>query len=165
MTAFDDVLTANAAYAETFTGADLPAPAAKGLMVVTCMDSRIDPNAALGLSRGDAKVYRNAGGRVTDDVLNTVALSVVLLNVQRVLVLKHTGCAMGGKTEQDVQGVLAGRTGTDLRSLQFGVFPDPEAALATDVQRLRSWPFLPEGLVVSGGVYDVATGTVEITVP
>lgn len=165
MSAFDDVLTANAAYAQSFAGADLPAPAAKGLMVVTCMDSRIDPFAALGLRPGDAKVYRNAGGRVTDDVLSTVALSAVLLNVQRVLVLKHTGCAMGDKTEQDVQGLLAGTAQKDLRSLRFGVFPDPGTALAEDVQRLRSWPFLPDGLRVAGGFYDVKTGRIDITVP
>ncbi len=71
---------------------------------------------------------------------------------------------MGDKSEQDVQGLLAGAE-RDLRSLRFGVFSDPEAALADDVQRLRSWPFLPTGLVVGGGFYDVKTGRVEITVP
>ena len=165
MTAFDDLLAANEQYAASFTGGDLQAPAAKGLMLVTCMDSRLDPLRMLGLERGDAKVYRNAGARVTDDVLATVVLANAVLAVERVLVLQHTTCAMVGKTEQDVHALLAERTGTDTRSLQFGVVADQRAALERDVQRLRSWPFLPEGLVVSGGVYDVTTGRVELVVP
>lgn len=165
MTSFDDVLAANEKYAATFTGADLTAPADKGLLVLTCMDSRLDPLRMLGLERGDAKVYRNAGARVTDDVLATVVLANALLNVQRVLVLPHRGCAMAGKTEDDVQQALEGKTATDTRSLVFGVMPDAQAALERDVQRLRSYPFLPAGLEVAGGFYDVATGRVELTVP
>ena len=162
MSAFDDVLAANEQYAATFTGADLTAPADKGLMVVTCMDSRLDPLRMLGLERGDAKVYRNAGARVTDDVLSTLVLATALLGVQRVLVLPHTGCAMAGKSEQDAQALLAERTGVDTRSLVFGVMPEARAALERDVQRIRSWPFLPAGLQVAGGFYDVATGRVEL---
>ncbi len=87
---FDDVLNANAAYAESFTDGGRPGKAARGLAVVTCMDSRISPLAMLGLQDGDAKILRNAGARVTEDVLRTLVLATHLLGVTRVMVVAHT---------------------------------------------------------------------------
>src|SRR5687768_1197660 len=91
---FDDVLTANAAYAGSFRNEGLPATAAKGLAILTCMDSRIDPLGMLGLRPGDAKILRNAGARVTDDVLRTLVLAHHLLGVDRAMVIAHTRCRM-----------------------------------------------------------------------
>lgn len=161
---FDDVLAANCDYVTRHVDEGRPGAAAKGLAVVTCMDSRIDPLAMLGLQRGDAKIIRNAGARVTGDVLRTLVLANALLKVDRVLVVAHTECAMTGTTEETVQGVLRERTGVDARSLHFSVMPDQRAALARDVQRVRSWPFLPAGLPVAGCVYDVHTGALEVVV-
>jgi carbonic anhydrase len=165
MTAFEDVLAGNREYAARFEDEGKPGQAAKGLAVLTCMDSRIEPLTMLGLQRGDAKIMRNAGARVTSDVLRTLVLANALLNVDRVLVVPHTECAMTGKTEEDVQEVLRERTGVDARSLYFSVMPDQQAALERDVQRIRSWPFLPKGLVVAGALYDVRKGSLEIVVP
>ncbi len=165
MTAFDDILTGNRAYAQTFHDEGKPGQAARGLAVVTCMDSRIEPLHMLGMGRGDAKIIRNAGARVTSDVLRTLVLATALLNVDRVLVVAHTECAMTGKTEADVQQLLADRSGLDARSLHFSVMPDQRAALARDVQRIRSWPFLPRELSVAGALYDVRTGVLEIVEP
>ena len=81
MTPFDDVLTANVEYSRTFADAGTPGKAARGLALVTCMDSRISPLEMLGLLPGDAKILRNAGARVTDDVLRTLVLAVHLLEV------------------------------------------------------------------------------------
>ena len=125
-------------YAETFQDEGKPGQAAKGLAVVTCMDSRIEPLAMLGMERGDVKIIRNAGARVTSDVLRTLVLANTLLNVDRVLVVPHTECAMTGKTEDDVQRLLGEKTGVDARSLHFSVMPDQRAALERDVQRIRS---------------------------
>ena len=144
MSAFDDVLAGNREYSATFQDEGKPGQAAKGLAVLTCMDSRIEPLQMLGLQRGDAKIMRNAGARVTSDVLRTLVLANALLNVDRVLLVPHTGCAMTGKTEEDVQQVLQERTGVDARSLQFGVMLDQRTALERDVQKIRSWPFLPD---------------------
>ena len=96
MSSFDDVLAANREYAPPSLDEGGPGQAAKGLAVLTCMDSRIEPLATLGLQRGDAKIMRNAGARVTDDVLRTLVLANALLNVERVLVMAHTDCAMAG---------------------------------------------------------------------
>jgi carbonic anhydrase len=165
VTRFDDLLEGNRAYSAAYHDEGKPGAAAKGLAVVTCMDSRIEPLAMLGLERGDAKIIRNAGARVTSDVLRTLVLANALLNVERVLVVAHTECAMTGTTEEQVQDVLRDRTGVDARSLFFSVMPDQRAALERDVQRIRSWPFLPQDLSVAGALYDVRTGVLEIAVP
>jgi carbonic anhydrase len=154
---FADVLTANAAYAGDFELAELEARAAKGLGVLTCMDSRIDPLAMLGLAPGDAKILRNAGARVTDDVLRTLVLADHLLGVDRVMVVAHTNCRMASGTEEDVHAAIRATGGPDTRSISFLTTSDQEAALREDVQRVRSWPYL-DNLTVGGFLYDLATG-------
>jgi carbonic anhydrase len=155
---FDDVLAANDAYAATFRLAGLEPLAARGLAVVTCMDSRIAPLEALGLRPGDAKILRNAGARVTEDVLRTLVLAVHLLGVDRVLVMPHTGCRMAGPTEEEIHYSIAEQSGLDTRSLEFRTTTDQLATLRDDLQRLRSFPWIPAGVAVAGAVYDVETG-------
>lgn len=155
--AFDDVLAANTQYEATFRLGGLQPVAARGLAVLTCMDSRIEPLAMLGLSPGDAKILRNAGARVTDDVLRTLVLARYLLGVERVMVVAHTRCRMAGGTEEDVHAAVRSAGGPDTRSISFLVAPDQEAALRTDVQRARSWPYLA-GTAVGGFLYDVDSG-------
>jgi len=154
---FADVLAANAAYAGRFELADLEARAATGLGVVTCMDSRIDPLAMLGLQPGDAKILRNAGARVTDDVLRTLVLATHLLGVERVMVVAHTGCRMVAGSEQEVHAEIRAAGGPDTRSITFLTTGDQEAALRADVQRVRSWPYLGD-VTVGGFLYDLDTG-------
>ncbi|WP_219461172.1 beta-class carbonic anhydrase [Nonomuraea rhizosphaerae] len=157
MSAFDDLLSANVKYAAKFKNSRLTGRAARGLGVVTCMDSRIDPLGLLGLKPGDAKILRNAGARVTDDVLRTLVLAVYLLGVERVLVMPHTDCGMSKVTDGDVHE-LTQRHGVDSRSLEFHTVPDQDAALRHDLTRITSSPFLPPGLPVGGAIYDVHTG-------
>ncbi len=157
---FDDVLAANAVYAEHFEFADLEARAAKGLAVLTCMDSRIDPLGMLGLRPGDAKILRNAGARVTDDVLRTLVLASYLLGVDRVMVVAHTRCRMAGGTEDDVHAAIDDAGGPDTRSISFLTTTDQEAALRKDVQRVRSWPYLGK-VSVGGFILDLATGRLD----
>lgn len=154
---FADVLAANADYASTFALASLPATAAKGLAVVTCMDSRIDPLGMLGLQPGDAKILRNAGARVTDDVLRTLVLARFLLGVERVMVVAHTNCRMAGGTEDDVHAAIDAAGGPDTRSISFLTTTDQLAALRADVQRLRSWPYLAR-TTIGGFLYHLDTG-------
>src|SRR3954454_19438720 len=164
MDSFDDVLSANAVYAEHFVDPGRPGMAARGLAVVTCMDSRINPLGMLGLEPGDAKILRNAGARVTDDVLRTLVLAVHLLDVNRVMVVAHTDCRMTKVTDDEVHEELLGR-GMDTRSLEFHTVHDQLEVLHRDVQRIRSWPYLPRDLAVAGCVYDVATGLLDVAVP
>lgn len=155
--AFADVLAANETYARDFRLAGLQARAAKGLAVLTCMDSRIEPLPMLGLDPGDAKILRNAGARVTGDVLRTLVLGSYLLGVDRVMVIAHTNCRMATGSEDDVHTAVGEAGGPDTRSLEFLVTSDQEAAVCADVQRLRSWPYLTR-LRVGGFLYDVDSG-------
>jgi len=155
--AFADVLAANDAYVQGFGLAGLEARAARGLAVLTCMDSRIEPLAMLGLRPGDAKILRNAGARVTDDVLRTLVLATYLLGVERAMIVAHTKCRMAAGDEEDVHDAVRAAGGPDTRSLAFLVTGDQEATLRADVQRVRSWPYLA-GLQVGGFLYDVDTG-------
>lgn len=157
MTAFDDVLSANLEYASQFGGSGLTGRASRGLAVVTCMDSRIDPLGLLGLKPGDAKILRNAGARVTDDVLRTLVLAVYLLGVERVLIMPHTDCGMAKVTDSQVHN-LTFEKGVDTRSLDFQTVPDQGAALRHDLIRVRTSPFLPHDMPVGGAIYDVLTG-------
>jgi len=158
--AFADVLAANADYAATFEGLGLGGRAARGLAVVTCMDSRIDPLAILGMKAGDVKILRNAGARVTDDVLRTLVLACYLLDVTRVLVMPHTRCRMVGSAEEDLHALIEERYGVDTYSLEFRTVLDQEASLRRDIRRIRSFPMLPGDLLVGGAVYDVDTGRI-----
>jgi carbonic anhydrase len=156
--AFADVIAANRRYAAEFHLSGLKPVAAAGLAVVTCMDSRIEPLAMLGLKPGDAKIMRNAGARVTTDVLRTLVVATHLLGVGRIMVVAHTQCKMATVTEAEINNLIRAQSGMDVRSLDFGVVTDQRRTLSDDVQRIRSWPFLPAGIPVAGFVYDVDTG-------
>jgi carbonic anhydrase len=158
--AFDDVLTANADYAEAYASADLTGWAAKNLAVITCMDSRIDPLAVLGMQPGDVKILRNAGARVTDDVLRTLVLATYLLGVDRVLVMPHTNCKMASGTEEEIHQAIWEQSGIDTRSVEIRTVLDQQTALMTDVTRIRAYPLLPADLVVAGAILDLDTGRV-----
>jgi carbonic anhydrase len=160
---FADVLAANADYAESYTLGDLAAVAARGLAVLTCMDSRIEPLAMLGLRQGDAKILRNAGARFTADVLRTLLLARYLLGVDRVMVVAHTRCRMAGGDESAVHEAIDEAGGPDTRSMWFLTTTDQAGALRQDVQRIRSSPYLA-GLVVGGFLLDLDTGRVETVV-
>ena len=157
---FDDVLAANETYADDFRLAGLEPVAAKRLAVLTCIDSRIEPLAMLGLRPGDAKILRNAGARVTDDVLRTLVLASYLLGVDRAMIVAHTKCRMAAGDEEDVHEAVADAGGPDTRSLAFLVAADQEQTIRDDVQRVRSWPYLTQ-LQVGGFLYDVDTGRLE----
>jgi carbonic anhydrase len=157
--AFADVLAANSLYTQTFEHTDLTGRAARGLAIVTCMDSRISPLDIVGMQPGDVKILRNAGARVTDDVLRTLVLATWLLNVNRILVMPHTDCKMASATEAEMHEAIMDQSGIDTRGIEIRTVKDQVAALATDIQRIRSFPLLPAELTVAGAIYDVNNGT------
>lgn len=158
---FDDLLAANRAFAETLHEPNFTGLAEAGVLMVTCMDSRIEPLRMIGLDLGDAKILRNPGGRVTDAVLVGIVLGVDLLKVDRVLVVEHTRCAMGSSTEAQMRERLAESTGQDTTWLTLGMIADQRAALAEDVHRVRSHPLIPSSVTVGGFIYDVDSGLLE----
>jgi carbonic anhydrase len=113
----------------------------------------------LGLRPGDAKIVRNAGARVTDDVLRTLVLASYLLGVDRAMIIAHTDCRMAAGSEDDVHRAVRDAGGPDTRSLSFLVASDQEGTVRADVQRVRSWPYLAR-LEVGGFMYDVDTGRI-----
>jgi carbonic anhydrase len=157
---FADVLAANETFAAGYEYAGLKGRARRGLAVLTCIDSRIDPLGMLGVVPGDAKILRNAGARVTDDVLRTLVLASYLLGVTRVMVVAHTDCRMTTDSEDDVHVAVASAGGPDTRSLSFLTTKDVEASVTSDVQRVRSSPYL-QGLHVGGFIYRLDTGRLD----
>jgi carbonic anhydrase len=165
VSAFDDVLAANDEYAKEFPWQGVPAPAARGLAVLSCMDSRIDPMRVLGLSVGDFKMMRNAGGRLTTDMRHDIALASHLLNVQRVLLMPHTKCAMASTTDAQISEVVLRDSGIHTAGRSWGTTSDQLGRLKDDVHRLVREPSLKPGTVVAGALYDVDTGRISIVVP
>jgi len=157
---FDDLLAANAEYQKSFKYSGLSGSAARGLAIVTCMDSRINPLSVVGMRSGDAKILRNAGARVTEDVLRTLVLATYLLNVDRILVMPHTDCAMARGDEAAIHRLIDEKYGVNTSSLEFKTTSDQLGALASDINRVRSYPLLRHGVVVAGAIYDVKTGTI-----
>ena len=158
MSDFDDLMVANAAYAETFDHGGFDGVAHAGIAIVTCMDSRIDPLRMLGLSHGDAKIFRNPGGRITPQALEALVLCVHLLGVNRVLIVPHTRCAMASATEAELQERVSASAGSDASWQAFHVVPDQLGALEEDVQKVRAHPLVPDTVKVGGFLYDVDTG-------
>jgi carbonic anhydrase len=158
---FDDLVAANAEYADHFDEGDFDGIAHAGVAIVTCMDSRIDPLRMLGLHHGDAKIFRNPGGRVTPQALEALVLGVHLLNVDRILVIPHTRCAMTASTQQELRERVSRSAGQDAAWQQFSVVEDQMAALDEDVAKIRAHPLIPASVRVGGFVYDVDTGRIE----
>ena len=159
--AFDDLLAANRESLEGFALGDLTGTPRRKLAVLTCVDTRIDPYLVLGLGPGDAKILRNAGARVTDDVVRSLALVVAALGVERVAVIAHTDCAVAKGTDDELRELVAGATGSDTSSFEPLAVDDQEATVSADVQRLRDDPLLPDGLAYGGFIYDVKTGALR----
>lgn len=162
MTDFDDLLAANHEFATTFDLGGFDGVAKAGVAVVTCMDSRIDPLGMIGLRPGDAKILRNPGGRVTDAALIALVLGANLLNVDRVLVIQHTRCAVASSSEAEIQERIRTKVGVDASWLSVGVITDQAKTLRGDVQRVRTHPLIPASLKVGGFVYDVDSGRLEL---
>ncbi|AQP52353.1 beta-class carbonic anhydrase [Tessaracoccus flavescens] len=158
---FDDLLENNAAYAATFTDSNFDGVARAGVAIVTCMDSRIEPLAMLGLHLGDAKILRSPGGRVTTSVLNGCVLGVQLLQVDRIMIIPHTRCAMATGTDEDVRRKIRDTNGVNASWMTFGASPDQMTRVHEDVEMVRSHPLIDGRAEVGGFMYDVDTGRLK----
>lgn len=158
---FRDVLEANSEFAASFSPLALDGVAAKGLAIVTCMDSRIDPLQMLGMQKGDVKILRNAGARVTEDVVRTLCLATYLLGVHRILIVPHTECKMASAEEDEIHRQIWESHGVDTRSMEIRTAKDQLDALQRDITRLRAFPLFPKDVVVAGAIYNVTTGRLQ----
>ncbi|HEV8298300.1 MAG TPA: carbonic anhydrase [Acidimicrobiales bacterium] len=153
MTQIAQLLAANKGYAAARANVADARPGRR-LAVVTCMDARIDVFATLGLHLGEALVIRNAGGRVTDDVLRSLALSSHVLGVDTVVVMQHTKCGLSGVTDEELRTL----TGADLGFFAIG---HHAVALREDIDLLSTTPYLWPLCVIAGFVYDVESGEID----
>ncbi len=156
MSAIDDLLAANASYAEAFPHGNLATEPARRLVVVCCMDSRIDVFAALGLELGEAHILRNAGGIVTEDVLRSLVISQHLLGTQAIAVLHHTRCGAQRFTDAGLSATIHERTGYT-PPFALGAFEDLDASVLESLRKLRGSAYLLDTSDIRGFVYDVDT--------
>jgi carbonic anhydrase len=158
---FDDLIRANKEFADHFELGGFDGVAHAGVALVTCMDSRIDPLGMLGLKPGDAKIFRNPGGRVTEQAMEALVLGVHVLGVERILIVPHTRCAMSSNTERELQDRIEQSSGQDVSWHRFHVIDDQVASLQEDVRRVRTHPLIPESVKIGGFLYDVDSGLLE----
>jgi carbonic anhydrase len=156
MSVTDDLLSNNAAFAESFRGGGLPSPPRLKVAVLACMDARMDLHAILGLREGDAHVIRNAGGVVTDDAIRSLTISQRLLGTEEALVVQHTGCGMLSFTDEELAERLEREAG-ERPGWSAQAFSDLEQSVRDSVARLKASPFLAHQRV-RGFVYDVESG-------
>jgi carbonic anhydrase len=165
MTVVPELLAANECYAAQFTYGDLPVPPAKRLVVLTCMDARIDPLRALGLKEGDAHVLRNSGGRPTSDMLRSLAVSQEMLGTREIVVIHHTECGSVRITNELMRERLAENIGRDAaiaaNVIDFLPFRDLAQSVRDDLAVLRATPLLRPETEVSGFIFDVKTGRIH----
>ncbi len=155
------LLSANEEYARTFDRSKLPLPPAKKLAVLACMDARIDVHEILGLREGDSHVIRNAGGVATEDAIRSLIISSELLGTREFLVINHTGCGMLTFKDADLQKKLKQKYGADASGISFHAFSDLKSHVREQVSRIRTSPFFPKDITVSGFLYHVENGKLE----
>ena len=170
MTRMTPLLERNERFASDYTPVALGVPAAQ-LLIVTCLDHRVDPALFLGLRLGEAPVIRNAGGRVTPAVIDDIAYIAFLAEqlfgaelatdaLFEVAVVHHTQCGTGFLADPGFRHQAAEATGLPEAALEASAVADPHATVRADVERLLSSPLISPKVSVSGHVYDVATGRV-----
>lgn len=174
MTRLTPLLERNEQFARTFTPVPLALPAAQ-VIVVTCLDQRVAPEITLGLKLGDAPVIRNAGGRVTQSVIEEIAY-LALLGTRmsggqlpndshfEVAVIHHTQCGTGFLVDPGFRRKASEATGVDEAALEASAVGDPHTTVEADIERLLTSPLLPPRVSVSGHAYDVETGRVTTVV-
>jgi carbonic anhydrase len=173
MTRMTPLLQRNEQFARTYTPLALAPPTAQ-VLIVTCLDHRVDPAIVLGLQLGEAPVLRNAGGRVTPAVIDDIAylafLAEQLFSGQvaadrlfEVAVVHHTQCGTGFLADPGFLHQAAGATGLSEAALAASAVADPHTTVKADVERLLTSPLLSPKVSVSGHVYDITTGRVTTT--
>src|ERR1043166_4633914 len=161
MNVFDEMLAHNEKYAERFDLGHLQTPPVRKLVILTCMDSRMDLEQLLGLRVGDAHMIRNAGGLASDDAIRSLILSTHLLGTRSIAVIQHTECGLMSITDEEFRWRLSNATGKDASNMQFHAFRDLDQNVREQLKRVRQDPFLPQHIEVRGYVYDVKRGSLR----
>ncbi len=157
------LIAANAAYAAAFAKGGIPMPPARKLVIVTCMDARLDPARFLGLEEGDAHVLRNAGGLLTGDVLRSLLISYHIQGTREFVFVRHIDCGLLTLSNDRMRDLVRERTGVDAPAIDFLPFADLDTGVRDDMAAVRSSPLFPDA-AVAGFVFDETTGRLrEVT--
>jgi carbonic anhydrase len=154
MSTIDELLANNSDFADSVADKHLEVAPRRRLAIVTCMDSRLDVFAALGLGDGEAHVLRNAGGVITDDVIRSLAISQRLLGTREVMLVHHSDCGMQKLSDDGFRAELLADTGV-APSFAIESFQDLEADVRQSILRVQRSAFIPHRDTVRGFVYDV----------
>ncbi len=160
MSATEDVIANNEAYAAEFDKGDLPLPPAKGLAVVACMDARLNVHQILGLETGDAHIIRNAGGVITDDEIRSLAISQRKLGTTEIVLLHHTDCGMLTFKDEEFRDELEQETG-ERPEWHSEAFPDLDGSVRESIKRITDSPYVPNTDSVRGFIYEVESGKIR----
>ncbi len=161
MSYFENFLKANQAYVELHGDLHLSIKPKTKVAIVTCMDSRLHVAPALGLALGDAHILRNAGGRVTEDMIRSLVISQQQMGTREIVVLHHTDCGAQTFQNKDFQEHLKRELGVDVSDQDFLPFQDIDESVREDMKLLQESPLIPDDVVISGAVYDVDTGSMR----
>ena len=161
MSYFENFLKANQAYVELHGDLHLSIKPKTKVAIVTCMDSRLHVAPALGLALGDAHILRNAGGRVTEDMIRSLVISQQQMGTREIVVLHHTDCGAQTFNNEDFQEHLKCKLGVDVSGQDFLPFQDIDESVREDMKLLQESPLIPDDVVISGAVYDVDTGSMR----
>lgn len=161
MSYFENFLKANQAYVELHGDLHLSIKPKTKVAIVTCMDSRLHVAPALGLALGDAHILRNAGGRVTEDMIRSLVISQQQMGTREIVVLHHTDCGAQTFNNEDFQEHLKCELGLDVSGQDFLPFQDIDESVREDMKLLRECPLIPDDVIISGAVYDVDTGSMR----
>ena len=162
MSYFENFMKANQAYIDLHGTAHLPIKPKTKVAIVTCMDSRLHVAQALGLALGDAHILRNAGGRVTEDMIRSLVISQQQLGTREIVVLHHTDCGAQTFKNEEFPAYLHKELGVDVSDQDFLPFTDVEESVREDMVLLRQSPLIPADVEISGAVYDVDTGRMTV---
>jgi carbonic anhydrase len=158
----DELLANNARFAEVYTDQALELYPRRRLVIVACMDSRMDVFQMLGLAHGDAHIIRNAGGVVTDDVIRSIVLSQRLLRTREIILIHHTDCGLQKIVDDSLKDELEAETGVR-PEWAIESFKDPFQDVRQSIRRLRLNPFVADKELIRGFVYRVEDGQLEET--
>lgn len=155
-------LSNNKTFQQSFKDGDKKAPPARKVAIVTCMDARFHVETAIGLAIGDAHIIRNAGGRVSEDALRSLAISERLLGTNEIHVIHHTSCGMATFDNNHMVGVLkkdlGGAAEDEGKKIDWLTFKDLEGSVRDDLQIIKKSPLIPDNITVYGFIYDVHSG-------
>jgi carbonic anhydrase len=164
MPMYQQILRSAEQWKENFERQHLDAVPARQLVVLACMDARLDLFRFLGLEIGHSHILRNAGGRASDDAIRSMIVSSVVLGTREVVIIHHTKCGMHGVTNESLRERIRASSGHDPADIDFLPFGDEEDSVRDDVRRVRECPYFPEPMTVWGCIYDVDTGDLQVTV-